>query len=246
MYFFKYLVLFFVLMQYKIFAIENNFSSSIESLSAAYQNQFIKEKFWNEDCPVKLSELSNVKVTYWGIDEKLHQGEIIIHKQLANEVVNIFHELFLIKFPIYEMKPYQFYKRAEYAERNDTVGFYCSPAQDSESVYSTHAYAIAIDINPFVNPYYDSKQGWWPKGSDKYSDRTKNVKGIIRVNEKVFNIFTKYGWTWGGVKKETDYMHFSKGMSGNYIITGLKYVPDSEKILDHPKKVTTPSTSCRP
>jgi hypothetical protein len=226
------------------YADSSDFSVSIEPLSETYKTEFIKNKYWNEDCPVKLTDLSDLKMTYWGGDDQPHQGELIIHKQLALEVVNIFKELFEIKFPIYEMKPYQLYPRGEYAQHNDTVGYYCSVAQDKITEYSSHAYGTAIDINPLINPFLDSKEGWWPKGSDRFANRSQNIKGMIHLEDTIFQIFTKYGWTWGGLQKGSvqqkniDYMHFSKGMESGYVVTSLIYLPEGKRIREELKKVS--------
>ena len=67
---------------------------------------------------------------------------------------------------------------------------------------------------------------------------------MIHVEDAIFQIFTKYGWTWGGLQKgsvpqkDIDYMHFSKGMEGGYIITGLMYLPKDKRIKEELKKVS--------
>ena len=47
------------------YAENSDFSVSIEPLSETYKTEFIKNKYWNEDCPVKLTDLSDLKMTYW-------------------------------------------------------------------------------------------------------------------------------------------------------------------------------------
>lgn len=66
--------------------------------------------------------------------------------------MDIFRELYEIRFPIAEMKPYEAYEVGEYAAHNDTVGFYCRPTQDKPTVFSIHSYGLAVDINPLINP----------------------------------------------------------------------------------------------
>jgi hypothetical protein len=95
----------------------------------------------------------------------------------------------------------------EYAASNDTVGFYCRPAQDNPDVFSWHAYGLAIDINPLTNPYHDPK-GWWPAGADGNRDRP--APGLLNAGSEAIRIFMQQGWQWGGMEDPPDYMHFGK------------------------------------
>lgn len=208
---------------------DNEFQMYIQPLTQEVKDKFIKNGYWNSNCPVTLDKLYSVKMTYWGMDNKVHWGEIIVHKDVTLEVAGIFKELFKVKFHINKMSPYQDYPKGEYAINNDTVGFYCSYAQDKKSEYSSHAYGLAIDINPLLNPFLDPQLGWWPKGSQIYAKRQANIVGQIDINQEIFKIFTQYGWVWGGLNKNIDYMHFSKALDNGYYASKLIYSPSFGK-----------------
>jgi len=203
---------------------QSEFSGTISAIPQSWQQKMIGHS-WNPGCPVELNQLAYLKLSYWGYDQKPHIGILIVHKQVATEVVSIFKILYNHHFPIYEMKPYDIYPDGEYAKHNDTLGFYCRPAQDNPSEWSSHSYGIAIDINPLVNPYNDfmTKHAWPIEGSP-YLNRDVPMMGMIQPGSIAFNAFTHYGWIWGGFwKKGTDYMHFRKEITNHYIVQHMIY-----------------------
>jgi len=187
---------------------------------------------WKPECPVGPDELAYIRLTYWGLDGAVHPGVLVMHHDLADETVAIFRELFQTHFAIARMQPYEDFAVGEYAENNDTVGFYCRPDQGDPTQLGMHSYGYAIDINPMLNPYRDAKEGWWPSGSADNSGRDRDAAGVITADSQAFAIFTRHGWLWGGLSRHgPDYMHFEKGTIGAhpdprtapYAITGLHY-----------------------
>ncbi|MGZ5500862.1 MAG: M15 family metallopeptidase, partial [Nitrososphaeraceae archaeon] len=51
-------------------------------------------------CPVGLDELRLVRVKYYSFDETTKNGELVVHKDVADEVLKIFGELYDIHYPI--------------------------------------------------------------------------------------------------------------------------------------------------
>ena len=81
------------------------------------------------------------------------------------------------------------------------------------STPSNHAYGLAIDINPKINPYvYANKV--LPANGEDYTDRGQEIPGMITAESEVCEIFKKYGWSWGGDwNQPKDYQHFEKNIS---------------------------------
>ncbi len=223
---------FLILFCTKIYA-NNVFIGTISAIPENIQQKIIGHS-WHEGCPVKLSELAYLKISYWGYDNKPHVGVLIINKILAKETVNIFKKLYDIKYPIQEMKIYDTYGFGDYGKHNDTVGFYCRPPANGTAKYSEHAYGIAIDINPLVNPYVaKSKNIIWPAQSKNYTDRNQFKKGMIHSGDEVFDIFANHGWEWGGLwKNDQDYMHFQKFIAGHYLVEKMKYIAPGNILLE--------------
>ncbi|PZQ50184.1 MAG: peptidase M15 [Rhodovulum sulfidophilum] len=163
---------------------------------------------WQEGCPVAPEDLRVIHMPYLGFDGAVHMGALVVHARVAEEVADIFEELFTAGFQIERMRPYEDYAIGEYAAHDDTAGFYCRPAQDDPGELSWHAYGLAVDLNPMTNPFLDPKEGWWPKGSD--GDRDRSGPGLVHPSSEVVAIFMRHGWAWGGIDADPDFMHFAK------------------------------------
>jgi SH3-like domain-containing protein len=190
------------------------FESNIADIPPDFQKQMTKYT-WRKGCPVALSSLAYVTVSYWGFDDKVHHGIVIIHKNLANDLVAIFNELYQIKFPIQKIKPIEFYHGDDDAAMrdNNTSAFNCRAMTDFPDQYSAHSYGGAIDINPLINPYVNGDKVS-PIEGKKYLDRNVDAKGKINQDSEARQIFINHGWTWGGDFRGTikDYQHFEKSI----------------------------------
>lgn len=187
------------------------FKASVEPLTPAQRDK-MNGRSWHEGCPVPLDDLSSIHLNYVGFDGAVHDGVLVIHRKLASETVELFRELFATRFPIERMQPYEDFPIGEYGASNDTVGFYCRPAQDDPKIFSSHAYGISVDINPMTNPYHDPR-GWWPLGSN--GDRNRSAPGLIAAESEAVKIFMRHGWIWDGLLDPPDYMHFGKVTVGD-------------------------------
>ena len=92
---------------------------------------------------------------------------------------------------------------------NNTGAFVCRPTVGS-TTYSQHAYGLAIDIDPFQNPYTNGELVL-PELASSYLDRDHVRPGMITPDGVVVRAFASIGWTWGGTWRSLkDYQHFSR------------------------------------
>ena len=92
---------------------------------------------------------------------------------------------------------------------NNTGAFNCRPTTGG-TAYSQHAYGLAIDVNPFQNPYSKGDLVL-PELSSAYLDRTWVRPGMITPHGPVVKAFDSIGWTWGGTWNSLkDRQHFSR------------------------------------
>jgi hypothetical protein len=166
------------------------FQASVDVLTPAQRDK-MKGRSWHEGRPVPLDDLVSIHLNYVGFDDAVQDGVLVVHHRLAKETVEIFGELFAAGFPIERMQPYEDFPIGEYGASNDTVGFYCRPAEDNPKIFSSHAYGISVDVNPMTNPYHDPR-GWSPAGSN--GDRNRSVPGLLNAESEVVRIFMRHDW----------------------------------------------------
>jgi hypothetical protein len=172
----------------------------------------MKQSTWHEGCPVGLDQLAYLRLSYWGFDQVPHQGELIVNKKLAAEVVGIFKALYAKRFPIERMQLMDVFKGNDDAAMavNNTSAFNCRDITNQPGKFSLHSYGVAVDINTLINPYVKGDLVL-PEGGRKYQDRTRQVPGMIVRDGFVYNMFIRKGWHWGGDwETRQDYQHFEK------------------------------------
>jgi hypothetical protein len=165
---------------------------------------------WNPACPVPLADLRYVTVSFQGFDGRPHTGELVVHQRVADQLVSVFARLHQASFPIEEMR---LVTTADLGapptgDGNNTAAFVCRRAR-TQTRWSTHAYGLAVDLNPFQNPYRRGNLVL-PELASAYLDRGRVRPGMIRPGDVVTTAFAAIGWTWGGTwRSPTDSMHFS-------------------------------------
>ncbi|MEX2654714.1 MAG: M15 family metallopeptidase [Acidimicrobiia bacterium] len=165
---------------------------------------------WSTGCPVSLDDLSYLIVSHWGFDGDHHTGELIVHADHAESIVGVFSHLHDARFPIEQMRVV----RADEldlpptGDGNVTTAFVCRPVVGSTS-WSMHAYGLAVDINPFHNPYVKDDLVL-PELASYYTDRSLARPGMIVEGSVAVGAFDDIGWFWGGRWSTLDDpMHFS-------------------------------------
>lgn len=184
--------------------------------------------------PVQPKDLSYLTISHWGYDGYIHVGHMIVHTVVAQEVLDIFKELFDKQFPIERMKLIDEYDANDdlSMEANNTSAFCCRCITDKPGVFSNHSYGLAIDVNPCTNPYikWSSEKHEWivypatgrqfvdlPVDGNSFPIRTESYLGIIIEGGLCCQAFEAHGWDWGGYwtlethgKNYKDYQHFAK------------------------------------
>jgi len=155
-----------------------------------------------------------LEVLYYSFDGKIHKGQLLIDKRLAQDIREVFRVALENKFPIASVIPVssgRFLKNGKWNEddqsmlANNTSGFNYRKVTGGKSL-SKHAYGFAIDINPVQNPYIKGNIVLPPKAV--YDIRKP---GTLSNNSPVVRSFIGLGWTWGGNWKSLkDYQHFEK------------------------------------
>jgi peptidoglycan LD-endopeptidase CwlK len=154
-----------------------------------------------------IDNLRIVDVYYYGFDDNLHKGQVVVHKDVVLDIIEIFEHIRETRFPIGKVVPISKYGWSDEKsmQDNNTSAFNYRFISGSR-VISNHAAGLAIDINPALNPYI--KNGSILPENCVY-DTTK--AGTIKDGSQLVKEFNTRGWDWGGHWKSLkDYQHFEK------------------------------------
>ena len=159
-----------------------------------------------------------ITVHYYGLDNRLHQGLLLVNKELEADFVALFQQIKKSRFPICKVIPANKYglnpnlngwDDEKIMLDNATTCFNFRFKTDGKSL-SLHAEGRAIDFNPLFNPYEEYK----PDGKfvhPQHAFYDLNRKGTV-TDANIVHLFDAKGWTWGGRwGNPIDYQHFQKG-----------------------------------
>ncbi|MBD5444355.1 MAG: M15 family metallopeptidase [Lachnospiraceae bacterium] len=167
---------------------------------------------------ISYEDLSYLSVLYYDFNGEVQSGELICNKGIANDLAEIFYELYMNEYQIEKIRLVDEYDADDTASITDNnTSCFNYRVVDGTTTLSKHALGCAIDINPFYNPYVVyNKDGSGetyisPPGSEIYVDRSKDFPYKIDENDLCYKLFKAHGFTWGGVWNSCkDYQHFQK------------------------------------
>ncbi len=172
-------------------------------------------------CTVPYEDLLYVGLLYHDFNGEEQSGELICNKAVAQDMVEIFYELYQNDYQIERIRLIDEYggdDTASMADNNTSCFNY--RVVDGTTSLSKHAYGLAIDINPFYNPYVVYNKGGTgntyisPAGSEIYADRSQDFAYKIDENDLCYRLFIEHGFTWGGNwNSSKDYQHFQKALN---------------------------------
>ena len=167
---------------------------------------------WRSGCPVALRDLRLLRLSHWGFDGRARTGRLIVHRDVARDLVQVFRDLYAARFPIRRLVPVDAYGGSDFRsiEADNTSAFNCRFV-DGTTRWSNHAYGRAIDVNPIENPYV-SAGSTSHRASRTYVERAKRRPGMAYEGGALVRAFDRIGWGWGGrwTSSVQDYQHFSE------------------------------------
>lgn len=180
------------------------------STVAAIPADVLARSTWQPACPVAATDLRYLTMSFWGFDGLHHTGEMIVHERVAEGVTRVFARLHAIRFPIEEMRVTDAPELDLHptGDGNNTNAFVCRPAVGLKT-WSAHASGLAIDVNPFCNPYVKGNLVL-PELASSYVDRAWKRPGMVHRGDEVVRAFAGIGWSWGGDwTSPLDIQHFT-------------------------------------
>ncbi|MBO4374214.1 MAG: M15 family metallopeptidase [Lachnospiraceae bacterium] len=175
----------------------------------------ITGKSYAEGCTIPYEDLRYLQLSYVDFNGETKLGEMICNKAVAADLLDIFSELYHNGYQIDKIRLIDDYNADDDAScDDDNTSCFCYRVVAGSANLSKHAQGVAVDINPFYNPYVTYPNGKIrisPVGSEAYADRSADFPHKIDENDLAYKLFTKHGFTWGGHWKTLkDYQHFQK------------------------------------
>ncbi len=162
---------------------------------------------------VVLDTLTVLHVDFQG---RTQQGVLVCNKEIAQDLRDIFAELYKAKYPIERIRPISEYgDDDERSMQANNTSCYCYRPIEGSTKLSNHALGRAIDVNPLYNPCVRRKKDGTlliqPATGKPYADRSKPFRYKITKNDLCYRLFIRHGFRWGGSWRSLkDYQHFEK------------------------------------
>lgn len=173
----------------------------------------INGKSYKTGCPVALQDLSYIHVLHKDLEGNTLEGEMICNAYIANDLLEIFEELYKANYSIEKIRLIDDYDADDEKsmEDNNSSCFNFRFVSHTSQI-SKHGLGLAVDINTLYNPYIkklNNKTIVEPVTAKAYTNRDRNFTYKIVKNDLCYNLFTSHGFEWGGDwKNRKDYQHF--------------------------------------
>uniref|UniRef100_UPI004057A5C4 M15 family metallopeptidase n=1 Tax=Acetatifactor sp. TaxID=1872090 RepID=UPI004057A5C4 len=182
------------------------------------ENNEDSEPFEDDNSMISYDDLRYVHILHYDFDGNLAEGELICNEYIAQDLVEIFYELYLNEYRLEKVRLVDEYDGDENNSMaaNNTSCFHYRTESGTTSL-SRHALGLAVDINPLYNPSItyneDGEENILPEKGIEYADRSANFPYKIDENDLCYKLFTEHGFTWGGHwNAGKNYQHFQKLM----------------------------------
>ena len=168
------------------------------------------------DCRIGYDDLRLVHILYVNYDGDTKEGELMVNRQVADDVMHIFYELYIYGYPLSSVRLVDEY--GEVADDNlsmadNNTSAFCYRKVSGSKKLSWHSFGAAVDINPVENPYINGKKVSPPAGK-AYTNRKNLRDHMITHSDYAYKVFRSYGWKWGGdFSGDKDYQHFYKELN---------------------------------
>ncbi len=182
----------------------------------AHVLQHMQGRSYPEDCPVPLGDLRYLCVLHMDAEGRTLRGELVCNKAIAQDLLHIFRELYVCRYPIERMRLIDDYEASDECsmQANNTSAF-CYRRVAGASRLSAHARGMAVDINPLYNPCVrrtrDGKTHVQPASARPYVQRNQQFPYMMAADDLCVRLFRQRGFRWGGAWRTVkDYQHFEK------------------------------------
>lgn len=175
-------------------------------------------KSYPKGCPISRGTLRYVRVLHYDGEGHIRLGELVCHRAIAADLVEIFRELYRHHYPIQSIRLIDDYGASDEASmRANNTSAFCYRVTKGSRHLSPHARGMAVDLNTLYNPYYKKTRSGkvilQPSTAGKYIDRSKSFPYKIDKDDLAYKLFTQHRFRWGGSWRSLkDWQHFEASL----------------------------------
>ena len=183
---------------------------SAEPIPAAVETR-MRGVSYPENAGISLSDLRYLRLSYVDFEGHEQVGELVCNKAIADDLVAIFRGLYEARYPIRSIRLIDdFGGDDEASMAADNTSCFNYRKKTGMRELSKHALGLAVDINPFENPYVRPSRVR-PSGASAFADRARDFPHKIDKEDLCYKLFRAHGFSWGGTWRSVqDYQHFEK------------------------------------
>ena len=200
----------------------DNFFVSTTIIEGGYIFNRINGKSYQPNDDIALSDLRYLKMLHYNYNGEIQVGEMIVNKQIEAACLDIFQRLFEAQYQICRMVLIDDYWTGDGEEtdavsiKNNNTSCFNYRNVPGSTNRSKHALGLALDINPYENPYIPNKNGipdYSALDENEYyyaTNRNEADAHVITHNDLAYKLFIEHGFSWGGNWNSLkDYQHFA-------------------------------------
>ena len=170
------------------------------------------------DIFISREDLCFISLLHHDFEGAIRRGEMIVNVAIADDILYVFHQLYLAAYPIESIRLIDEYGGDDALSMADNNSSAFNYRESSAGRLSQHAYGLALDINPLFNPYVALNSDYSirkvsPEISEYYAHRERSFPHKIAEDDITLLLFDERGFFWGGNWIYTkDYQHFQKAL----------------------------------
>ena len=173
---------------------------SIQEISDDLFSRMKVGNTYKADCIVPREDLRYLLVLHKDKDGNTHQGEMVVHKLIAEDVPEIFEKLYDADYPIERMLlPDNYMADDEIMMRDNNSSCFNFRFISHTNRISKHGLGMAVDINTLYNPYHKivtnddgtKEEVIEPATGKDYLDREQNFDYKIEKGDLCYNPLLK-------------------------------------------------------
>ncbi|MFI3332683.1 MAG: M15 family metallopeptidase [Rikenellaceae bacterium] len=170
---------------------------------------------YKDNCTVPISELRYLRILHYNGNGQVTMGEMICNKKISDDLLFIFKQLYIAKYPIESIRLIdEYYADDNLSMINNNSSSFNFRYISGTQKLSNHSLGLAVDINPLYNPYVrnrDNRLSIEPIEAEEYVDRERDFPYKIDTSDLCYKLFIQRGFEWGGDWSSVkDYQHFEK------------------------------------